>query len=262
LAAKYSVTRLIKYAIRSIAKIPLGNKYYCCICNTKVGRFLPYRRGSRSRPFMMSLLDVIGSDVDKFSCPKCGSHDRERHLKLYMKKNQLLDKFAAAKVLHFAPERHLQTLIQLEGPAEYVKADLFPASSDVMKVNMQDMPFQNEYFDFVIANHVLEHVHDYSKALSEIHRVLGPGGYAILQTPYSAKLHDTFSDPGVDNDELRLQLYGQEDHVRLYGNNIFDLFSSFGFENEVVTHQDALAEYKSDKYGVNNKEPFFLFKRP
>lgn len=72
-------------------------------------------------------------------------------------------------------------------------------------MDMLDMPFSEETFDMVIANHVLEHVNDADKALAEIRRVLKRDGHAILQTPYSSKLHKTWSDPGIDTPEARLQ---------------------------------------------------------
>ena len=95
-------------------------------------------------------------------------------------------------------------------------------------MDILDMPLESESFDFVIANHVLEHVSDDLKALTEIRRVLRVGGYAILQTPYSSKLHHTWQDPGIADDAARLQAYGQEDHVRLFGRDIFARITSAG----------------------------------
>jgi SAM-dependent methyltransferase len=122
---------------------------------------------------------------------------------------------------------------------------------------MLDMSFDDGSFDVVIANHVLEHVADDQKALGEIRRVLKAGGYAILQTPYSAKLHRTWQDAGIDTDTARLQAYGQADHVRLFGRDIFNRIAATGFESCVKMHADVLASIAPLTYGVNEREPLF-----
>lgn len=146
----------------------------------------------------MRALAIVGSDVDHFECPRCGAHDRERHLLLYMQASGLLDALPGASALHFAPEKRLTRVIADRRPALHVRCDLYPMSSDIQRVDIQHMPFADDSFDLLLANHVLEHVDAPDLALAEIHRVLKPGGHAILQTPYSAKLHATWEDAGVD----------------------------------------------------------------
>lgn len=236
-----------------------GNESFCCACGQRINGFIPYRGGRKNRPVLMEILDVVGSDPDNFSCPNCGAHDRERHLLLYLAKLKLLGIFSNSRVLHFAPEQWFSKMIEIQGPRVYVKADLYPQNEGVKKVNILDIAYSADEFDVVVANHVMEHVDDDLKALSELHRVLRLGGLAILQTPYSSKLHRTLADPGIDDDYCRLQVYGQEDHVRLYGQDIFDRFEQAGFRSLVVTHEVVLPEYSPGIYGVNVKEPFFLF---
>lgn len=232
---------------------------WCCVCKTAVDRFHPYRGGWAEAPPLMSILEITGSDIDNFSCPECAAHDRERHLLLYLERLGLLDQLKGAAILHFAPEKRLSRIIDGLVPLRYVKADLYPVDATIEKVDMLNIPYEAESFDFVFANHVLEHVADDAKALSELRRVLKTGGRAILQTPYSGKLHATFQDPGVDSDEARLQIYGQEDHVRLYGLDIFDRFSAAGFRSEIQTHAGLLSDIDPVKYGVNVHEPLFHF---
>lgn len=239
-------------------RISLKRKY-CCICKNAVWKFRPYMGGSKKAPLFGTVFDLVGSDIDNFSCPSCGSHDRERHLYLYLERIGLLEKLKGAKVLHFAPEKHLSKIIAGKGPSSYVKADLFPSDPSVRKIDMLDIPFESESFDVILANHVLEHVADDLKALSELRRVLKRGGTAILQTPYSAKLKSTFTDPGIDDDQTRRQVYGEENHLRLYGSDIFDRFAAAGFHSRMRSHADLLPDVDSKRYGVNPKEPFFLF---
>ena len=209
----------------------------------------------------MVALQTIGSNVEHFGCPYCGCHDRERHLLLYLTAHGVIDRFESAAILHFAPERRLSGIIEARSPGRYVKGDLYPTSEDIETIDMLAIDYPSESFDFVIANHVLEHVENDLLALSELRRVLKVGGYAILQTPYSNKLTKTFSDPGIDSDSARYQAYGQEDHVRLYGSDIVARIESAGFRSRVATHQEMLADIDPMRFGVNEKEPFFLFEK-
>lgn len=204
---------------------------------------------------------MVGSDVDHFECPRCGSHDRERHLFLYFRETEIIRRMPGHAVLHFAPEKHLRKLIQQAGPALYVPCDLYPQSNDVQRVDMENIQFDDETFDFVIANHVLEHVSDVQRSLSEIRRILKPSGYAVLQTPYSQRLLSTWSDAGMDTPQARLEAFGQEDHVRVFGQDIFSIITNAGFSSHVTTHSEILKYYDSKKYGVNILEPLFLFQK-
>ncbi len=252
------IAKLFGYAIAGW--LP-GGQRQCLLCGHAVWRFMPYRRGVRSVQPLSRLLSVIGSDVVNFACPRCWAHDRERHLLLYLRASHLLDEIKGKAVLHFAPERHLRTVIEAANPATYVKADLFPTSVDVRRVDMLAMPFDDQSFDFLIANHVLEHVTDDRRALAEIRRVLRIGGYAILQTPYSPRLTRTWQDDGIDTDDARLVAFGQEDHVRLYGRDIFERFASAGLRSLVTRHEELLPDVDAARFGINVLEPFFLFRR-
>lgn len=250
--------KLLRYALAGL--VP-GGRCHCVICDHRVWRFMPYRTGSRGTPALMHALHTVGSDPDHFECPRCGAHDRERHLLMYLRASGVLKGFRDSTVLHFAPERRLSRFIAEAGPAKHVLADLFPSTPGVQRVDMLDMPFADASFDCVIANHVLEHVSDIRRALGEIRRVLRQEGLAILQTPYSAKLHHTWEDAGIDTDEARLQAYGQEDHVRLFGRDVFEYIEAAGFENQVRMHAQLLPDVVPRRAGVNAREPFFLFRR-
>lgn len=232
---------------------------FCPVCECRLHRFIPYRR---PRSALMQSLDCIGSDPVNFSCPICGAHDRERHLLLYMRAAGLLRSITGMDILHFAPEARLQPVILAAGPRSYQGCDLHPRTTEISRVDITRMPFSDESFDMVVANHILEHVDDDRKAIGEISRVLRPGGTAILQTPYSATLHCTWQDAGVVLDGARFQAFGQEDHVRLYGRDIFQRFTSAGLTSEVRTHQQLLHDVDPDWVGVNEREPFFLFRKP
>ena len=253
-------SRAIGLAARGFAI--LGSAKLCYACNKRVGRFLPYRGGWKDVPPLIKALDVIGSDVENHSCPRCGAHDRERHLLMYFDHAGMWKRIAGANVLHFAPERVLAARISNARPARYVKADLFPASADIGREDLGKLSFGDGTFGVVIANHVLEHVADDRAAMKEIFRVLEPGGLAVLQTPYSDKLTRTFEDESIRDDEGRLQAFGQEDHVRLYGKDLFSRLESVGFVSKVLHHDAVLEDYAESLYGVNRREPFMCMERP
>jgi SAM-dependent methyltransferase len=243
------------------AAYALPRMRHCAFCDNAIARFLPYRSGSCDTPALIRVLAMVGSDVDNFLCPRCGAHDRERHLLLYLQTSGLLAAMRDSSILHFAPEPNLANRIARVEPARYVKCDLRPTAPDVLAIDMLDIPFAAESFDFVIANHVLEHVGDDLRAIGELRRVLKVGGHAILQTPYSAVLHHTWEDDGILDEAVRLQAHGQEDHVRLYGRDIFDRICSAGLKSLVQTHAQLLGGIDARRAGVNPNEPYFLFQR-
>src|SRR6266702_2505739 len=211
----------------------LGSAKLCYACNKRVGRFLPYRGGWKDVPPLIRALDVNGSDVENFSCPRCGAHDRERHLLMYFDRAGMWKRIAGAAVLHFAPERVLAARISKARPARYVKADLFPAAADTRREDISKLSFGDRTF-----------------------------GLAVLQTPYSEKLTHTFEDESIRDDEARLQAFGQEDHVRLYGRDLFSRLQDAGFVSKVLEHDAALKDCGESLYGVNRREPFICMERP
>ena len=252
---------LTRKSRRLLARAPFGARHECNLCHHRLRRFLPYRGGWRDAPPLMRALRITGSDLDHYLCPWCGANDRERHLLAYLEATGIWAELRGKSLLHFAPEPRLGAMLCDAGLDRLVRGDLFPASADVQRIDMLAIPFPDESFDFVIANHVLEHVDDDVKALSELHRVLRRGGRCILQTPFSAVLAHTVSDPGVATSEARLQLYGQEDHVRLYGRDIFARFASVGLTSQVRRHDEVLAAVDAARFGFNPEEPLFLFAR-
>jgi SAM-dependent methyltransferase len=214
-----------------------------------------------SMPPLSRALHMVGSDVDHFECPHCGASDRDRHLALYLRSAGLNARMTGARILHFAPEKHITELIFANRPSSYIQADKFPTRAGVVELDLTHIAAHDRSFDLVIANHVLEHVDDAQQALAEIYRVLANDGLAILQTPFASTLSRTFEDTGIQSKTARLHAYGQEDHVRLYGRDIATAFTSKGLVSRVKTHQELLPEIDAVRYGVNPEEPFLLFQK-
>lgn len=54
---------------------------------------------------------------------------------------------------------------------------------DIVNLNHEALPYPDDSFDFVTATEIIEHLENLRQFLSEIHRVLRPGGICILSTP-------------------------------------------------------------------------------
>lgn len=143
---------------------------------------------------------------------------------------------------------------------DYSTADLFSPLADY-RCDVQKMPFEKENFDLVICNHVLEHVDNDQLAMSEILRVLKPGGYAILQVPVNFSREHTFEDMSITDPRERARIFGQYDHVRVYGRDYPDLLRRAGFiiDEESYTHE--LNDELKERYSVKVSEFMFACKK-
>lgn len=179
---------------------------------------------------------------------------------MYFDALDIWNRMSAASILHVAPEQKIAERILLCGPKLYIKGDLNPNPETVL-VDVTDLTYPNGTFDFVLCNHVLEHVPEDERAISEVFRVLRGGGAAILQTPFSPVLSHSFCEPRVNSDRLRNVFYGQEDHVRIYGTDLFEKITKAGFLTQIRHHDELLSHIDPDVYGVNKREPLiFAFK--
>lgn len=238
-----------------------GRRRHCVVCARRVAAFLPWRGGLAAAPLLMRALHMVGSDLDHFACPRCGANDRDRHLRLYLERSGIVERLRGARILHFAPEAPLMQWIATMQAARHVLADLHPSQPGIERMNLELIPCDAASFDVVIANHVLEHVDNLERATSEIARVLVPGGIAILQTPWCRELALTIDDPGVRAPAARLALYGQEDHVRLFGRDIYARIAKHGLTAQPVSHTALLADIDPKVHGVNPEEDLMLFVR-
>lgn len=164
-------------------------------------------------------------------CPKCRSEVRHRLLTAALSHNNDLSYEKIIKgqaVLHFAPEAIIKDMLR-EYAGRYVTADFLRKDVD-MKLDISDMAsVKSGEFDMVVAWDVLEHVDD-TKAMQEVFRVLRAGGYAILTVPQKDNLEETFEDKTVVDPVERERVFGQSDHLRIYGNSFPRILESVGFK--------------------------------
>lgn len=208
-----------------------GDKFTDPIDGKNFKSFLPYGYGKQRN-------NVLG--------PSTLSLERHRLLWLYLKNET--DFFSAKlKVLHFAPEQAFFKRFKKLDNLDYVTTDLNSPLADV-KADICNLPFSDNEFDIILCNHVLEHIHDDTKAMQELYRIMKTGGKGVFQIPQDLSRRTTFEDNSVTDKKERAKIFGQYDHVRIYGRDYFDKLRSIGFNVEEVDYTSTLSEDDITRY--------------
>lgn len=235
----------LSYVARPVLEFFLkGETYTDPIDGKRFKSFLPYGYGNQ-RPNVLS--------------PSTLSLERHRLLWLYLKNDT--DFFTAEKkVLHFAPEQCFLKRFRALKNINYTTTDLLSPIADV-KADICDLPFEDNSYDVILCNHVLEHIPDDTKAMQELYRVMKPGGYGIFQIPQDLRRAETFEDNTIIDRAERAKIFGQYDHVRIYGRDYFDKLRSIGFMVEEVDYTSTLSNDDIDRYRLAKGEIIpFVFK--
>ncbi len=222
----------LSYVARPIIALFLrGNTYTDPIDRKSFSKFLPYGYGKQR---------------DNVLSPSTLSLERHRLLWLYLKNET--DFFTTpAKMLHFAPEQAFYKRFRKLKHLDYTTTDLNSPLADV-KADICNLPFEDDQYDVIFCNHVLEHIPDDTKAMREIFRVLKPGGMAILQIPQDLNRDSTFEDDSITDPNERAKIFGQYDHVRVYGKDYFKKLRSIGFKVDEVDYTQELSKEEVIKY--------------
>lgn len=222
----------LSYVIRPILAFFLrGNTYTDPIDGKSFKSFLPYGYG-KQRTNVLS--------------PSTLSLERHRLLWLYLR--QETNFFTEYhKVLHFAPEQAFYKRFNNMKNLEYTTTDLNSPLADV-KADICNLPFEDNSFDIVLCNHVLEHIPDDVKAMQELYRVMKVGGMGIFQIPQDLSRDKTFEDNSITDKKERAKLFGQYDHVRVYGKDYFNKLRGIGFKVDEVDYTSQLSDADIKKY--------------
>ena len=205
-----------------------------------------------NRSFRTFLLYGYEYPRDNVLSPSTLSLERHRLLWLYLKTETNFFS-APLKVLHFAPEQAFYKRFRTQKNLEYVTTDLNSPLADI-KADICDLPFKDDEFDIILCNHVLEHIPDDTKAMQELHRILKPGGMGIFQIPQDMGREITFEDDSITDPVERAKIFGQYDHVRVYGRDYFDKLRTIGFTVNEVNYSKKLSKEKIDKYRLAQDE--------
>ena len=208
-----------------------GNTYVDPIDGKGFKKFLPYGYEKQR---------------DNVLSPSTLSLERHRLLWLYLQ-NETNFFSTELKVLHFAPEQAFYKRFRKMKNLEYTTTDLESPLADV-KADICDLPFKDNTYDVIFCNHVLEHIPDDTKAMQEMYRILKPGGWGIFQFPQELDRETTFEDNTITDRKERARIFGQYDHVRIYGRDYFNKLRSIGFTVQEVDYTSTLQKEEVTKY--------------
>lgn len=220
-----------------------GDAVHCPCCGGSYSRFLG-----------------TGSPPRAAACPGCNSLERQRLLYLYLRERTSLFK-DRLRVLHVAPEDCLQPKLARQANLDYLSADL-AAGSAMAAIDITSIDSPDEVFDVILCSHVLEHVIDDRRAMRELYRVLRPGGWAILQVPMDPTRAATFEDASVTAAPERERLFGQWDHVRVYGRDYSARLREVGFHVAAVPFAAELDPERVRRCGLDPREEVFHCSKP
>lgn len=222
----------LSYVVRPLFAWYLkGDRYTDPIDGKSFKSFLPYGY-AKQRPNVLS--------------PSTLSLERHRLLWLYLQNET--DFFTAPhRVLHFAPEQAFYKRFKKQANLTYTTTDLESPLADV-KADICNLPFADHSFDIILCNHVLEHIPDDTKAMQELYRILKPGGMGIFQVPQDVNRTTTFQDDSITDPKERTLVFGQYDHVRVYGLDYFDQLRQIGFTVIEEDYTNKLTPEEVEKY--------------
>ncbi len=190
---------------------------------------------------------------DNLLTPSNGANSRQRLVWLYLE-NELNILSKEYVLLHIAPELSYYDILSKCDNLFYIPGDkMTPGYSNqrgVQNINLTNLKFNDNFFDIIICNHVLEHIQDHNKAISEMYRVLKKGGIGIITVPINENLNKTYEDPSIITPSERMKHFGQWDHVRWYALDIENIFSKYGFSVEMNRYSRNFSAKEIKRYGL------------
>ncbi len=198
-------------------------------------------------------------------CHQCGSLERHRLLWLYIKEHlSILNPSQPIRVLHFAPEEFFYRRLTQLSHIDYTAGDLFPEVYDypgeveIITIDATAIPFPDNTFDFILCNHILEHIPDDHQAMQELYRVMKPGGCGIFQVPMDYAREETYEDFSITSPQERLKAFGQEDHVRWYGKDYPKRLERAGFNVLIDDYVQSFSAEEDWRFGLMKEEMIYL----
>ncbi len=216
-----------------------GDKFTDPIDGKSFRKFLPYGYG-KQRENALS--------------PSTLSLERHRLMWLFLRdETEFFTSEKKLRTLHIAPEQCFLDIFRKQQNLEYTTSDLESPIADV-KADICDLPFKDNSFDVVFCNHVLEHIPDDKKAMQELFRVMKKGGFGIFQIPQNLSKEKTFEDNTITDKKERTKIFGQYDHVRVYGKDYFNKLRSIGFRVNEIDYTQKIAVEKLERFCLMKNE--------
>ncbi len=242
--------RIAGWAVPIMGLWYIGKGKECPLCGCRRRKFLPYGYVTQR---------------DNALCPNCLALERHRTLWLWLLRESDIGRGAMAlpRLLHVAPEVALMRKfhkIYAAQPADYVTADLESPLAD-LHFDIQHIPLEDESFDAVICNHIMEHVEDDRQAMREIKRILRKGGWGVILSPVDLQREKTFEDDTITDEAERTRIFGQYDHRRIYGRDYAKRLEEAGFEVYECDYANLIPAKEKQLYALTD-EPLYIVKKP
>ena len=241
---RHQLQKVAHFFLKILSIFYRGDRFEDPISGKKYRKMLPYGRLD-PRPNALA--------------PDSMSLERHRLIWLYLQRETNFFK-DDLRFLHMAPEYCFLKLFKKQKNLDYVTGDLLSPWAE-HHFDAHDIPFEDNSFDVVMANHLLEHVEDDRKVMREFHRVMRTGGWGIFQVPIDYKAKETQEDPTVTDPRERERLYWQSDHVRLYGLDYKDRLEKAGFEVQAIPYPVQLGEEMAERYGLMKDELLYFCRK-
>lgn len=186
--------------------------------------------------------------------PSTLSLERHRLMWLFLKnETSFFTSNKKLKTLHIAPEQCFLKIFKTQKNLDYITSDLESPIADV-KADICNLPFQDNSFDVIFCNHVLEHIPNDTRAMQELFRVLKKGGFGIFQIPQDISREKTFEDASITDKIERTKIFGQYDHVRVYGRDYFNKLRSVGFAVDEIDYTKKMAAKELERFCLMKNE--------
>jgi SAM-dependent methyltransferase len=194
-----------------------GRRYVCPCCGWHVRAFNDGGTTLRTR--------------DTASCPRCNAKARHRRiwLALQARSNLFRDRL---RLFEIGPKYAFSRRFRRMANLWFVGADLGKRPHIALRMDLRAAPIADASFDALLCVHVLEDIDDDAAAMAELHRILRPGGWALVSVPTDMETI-TVEDPSITDPQERKRRFGEEAHVRVYGHDIVKRLEAAGFDVEV-----------------------------
>ena len=234
----------LSYPFKKVAPLLYkGDNVECPVCGKSFRKFLSY-----------------GADIvhrENVLCPNDLTLERHRLMWLYLKDHSEFFTAKDLKVLHIAPEQCFHGLFKKQANIDYLTADLESPIAD-MHFDLHEIPLEDNRFDVVFCNHVMEHVVDPIRCMQELLRVMKPGGWAIMQVPQDWSREETYEDPSITSPEEREKHFWQKDHVRLFGRDYPEWLKRAGFEVKEFVASEVYGDALVERYRLSKDEVLYI----
>lgn len=223
-----------------------GNAVECPVCEKSFRKFLSYGSDTAHRENVL--------------CPYDLTLERHRLMWLYLKRSSNFYTAKELNVLHIAPEQCFHGLFKKQKNLTYLTGDLVSPIAD-LHFDLHQIPLEDNRFDVIFCNHVLEHVDDSHKCMTELFRVMKPGGWGIFQVPLDTNRAETYEDWSITDPKEREIHFWQKDHVRLFGRDYPKKLEEAGFQVEVAFSEGGLTEEERKKYRIQLNEELYIVRK-